>query len=425
VLVAACAGATFAAPAPLGVILVSLDTLRGRSTSGGGTIRDTTPHLAREMGGDGVVFDNAITTAPHTLPAHVSMLTGRYLRSHGVRSLTAHIAADAPTLTQVLKTAGFETAAFTEDGFVVPEVGIARGFDVYQENKSANLHEPVGFADAIFASGLDWLAAHRDRPFFLFLHTYQVHSPYVPPPPYDEWFEPERLIPYPAAKTLLRYEQEARYLDDLLGHFLDGLDALGLRERTLLVVTADHGEEFGEHGQFSHGYQLYDEAVRVPLVMRLPGALPAGRRVMETAVSLADVTPTIVDLLGLPPISGADGTSLVPLLIDGAGPFPREHVFAETISSMLAPEPDVVSYREGPLSCIVRVSEARTECFDRTGDPDEKRPLPDDDPRLLRARDAVAVFTGRGAAADDAAPAADGGDPERLEKLKALGYGGK
>jgi arylsulfatase A-like enzyme len=411
---------------PIGIVLISLDTLRGRSTSSGGGWRDTTPALAREVMGEGVTFDNAITTAPHTLPSHVSMFTGRYLRSHGVRSPLSRIPPEERTLTERLAAAGWATAAFTEDGFVVPEVGLARGFGTYRENKSADLHKPLGFADAIFASGLEWLAANGDRPFFLFLHTYQVHLPYVPPPPYDELFEPAQWYKDQKALDLLRYEQEARYLDDQLAIFLAGLDALGLRERTLLVITSDHGEEFGEHGQMTHGHQLYDEVARVPLVMRLPGALPSGRRV-STAVSLVDIAPTVLDLVGLPPMDGADGTSLVPLLIDGAGPFPREAVFGETISSLLAPAVDVIAYRRGDLSCVFHLSKGRHECFDRRLDPAERSPIRflSGDAREDWAREQVAAFLAKGQAAAGGTPAKGVADTDRFEKLKALGYVGE
>ncbi len=411
---------------PIGIVLVSLDTLRAKSTSSGGAWRDTTPVLEREVMGEGVTFDNAITTAPHTLPSHVSMFTGRYLRSHGIRSPLSRIPDDEQTLTERLAAAGWSTAAFTEDGFVVPEVGLSRGFGLYRENKSADLHKPLGFADAIFASGLDWLAANGDRPFFLFLHTYQVHHPYVPPPPYDEEFEPALWFKDQKQLDLLRYEQEARYLDDQLAIFLAGLQALGLRERTLLVVTADHGEEFGEHGQTLHGYQLFDEVARVPLVMRLPGALPEGRRV-RTAVSLVDIAPTILDLVGLPPIDGADGTSLVPLLMDGAGPFPREAVFGEAVSSLLAPAVDVIAYRRGDLSCVFHLSRGRHECFDRGLDPAERSPIRFEagDAREDWARAQVAAFLAAGQAAEGGTPAKGVADPDRFEKLKALGYVGE
>ncbi len=408
---------------PLGVVLVSLDTLRGRSTTSGGALRPTTPRLDGDVGALGVTFENALTTAPHTLPAHVSLFTGRYLRSHGVRAPMASIAPAQRTLTEALYDGGWATAAFTEDGFVVPEVGIRRGFQQYRENKSANLHQPDGFAATIFGDGLAWLSHHRDRPFFLFLHTYQVHLPYVPPPPYDTEFEPAVPFESPADVDLLRYEQEVRYVDDVLGVFLDGLAALGLRERTLVVVTADHGEEFLEHGQTTHMFQLYDEVARVPLLMRLPGFLPI-RRGITTPVSLIDVAPTILDTLGAAPLAGADGRSLLPLVLDGVGRFPRDAVFAETISSFGAARIDVVAVRQRALSCIFRLDRGRSECFDRRTDPGERSPLRfgAGDTRMEEMRALVSGFLAKGVGATGGRPAVAVPDPERAEKLRALGY---
>jgi arylsulfatase A-like enzyme len=406
---------------PLGVVLISLDTMRARSTSSGGAQRPTTPRLDAEIGGNGVIFENAVTTAPHTLPAHTSMLTGLYVRSHGVRSPLTHLAPERTTLTEALQRAGYVTAAVTENGFVVPELGIRRGFDYYRENKSADLHRPDGFAAAIFDDGLTWLAQHRDEPFFLFLHTYQVHYPYVPPPPYDTAFEPPWMLDTYDEVEQLRYEQEIRYIDDEVALFLDGLAALGLRERTLVVITSDHGEEFMEHGQRWHLFQLHDEAVRIPLMMRLPGAVPASTRV-PAAVSLVDVAPTVLDLVGLPPLHDVDGTSLVPLLRDGSPPFARDGVFSETISSVEAAEVDVVALRREHTSCIGHLGDGSTQCFDRTVDPDERTPLAAGSPTVTTGAEAIAGFVRSGASAAGGSPVQGDVDPERMEKLKALGY---
>src|SRR5262249_43604643 len=154
------------APAPAhapSVVLVSLDTLRARSVGTYGAERPTTPRLDA-LGTEGVVFDAAYTSAPHTLPAHVTIFTGRYLRTHGVRSPLVAIGREGDTLTEHLRAKGYDTAAFTEDGFVVPGVGIQRGFATYHENTSPNVHEPLGQAATTFRAGVDWLSHHRDHP---------------------------------------------------------------------------------------------------------------------------------------------------------------------------------------------------------------------------------------------------------------------
>jgi arylsulfatase A-like enzyme len=274
----------------------------------------------------------------------------------------------------------------------------------------------------VFGDGLEWIAAHRDQPFFVFLHTYQVHFPYVPPAPYDTAFEPAALMPTQNDRQLLRYEQETRCVDDVLGVFLEGLAALGLRQRTLVIVTSDHGEEFQEHGGEQHLFHVYDEVARVPLVMRLPGMFPAGARV-GTPVSIVDVAPTVLDVVGLAPLAGADGRSLLPLVLEGPARFAREAVFAESLSSWAAQAIDVVAVRRGDLSCIVRL-DAGTECFDRTVDPGEESPLvfPPGDRRQDEVRQIVSRFVQEGQAAAGGTPAVGIPDAERLEKLRALGY---
>jgi len=412
-------------PVPVNVIVISLDTLRAISTGLGGARRPTTPCLDAIAAG-GTSFDNAITTAPHTLPSHISLFSGLYLRHHGIREMGKTLGPEHPTLAERLVDAGYSTAAFTENGFVLPWTGIARGFQDYHEDKSPNIHLPIGFAARILRDGLDWIAAHRSRPFFLFLHTYQVHAPYAPPAGYETQFEPIDTLPDANARDLLRYEQEVRYLDDELCAFVAGLEAMGLGERTLLVITSDHGEEFGEHGQTTHGFQVYDEAARIVLVLRLPGTLPAGRRI-PVAVSLVDVAPTVLDLLGLPGLPRPDGLSLLPLAFGRAETLQRPGVFIETISSVLEAEINLIGYRTAGESCIFLAADGgrphgRTRCYDRTIDPAEtgSGSIVKTDPRFVKAREAIKTFASVPVANPSApAPALD---REREEKLRALGY---
>jgi arylsulfatase A-like enzyme len=417
------------AAGPPNVILMSLDTLRAKSVSAYGSPRPTTPNLDQLVGDAGIVFDDADTTAPHTLWAHMSIFTGRYVRDLGdfrpLRPLSGAIA----TLPERLRASGWDTAAFTEDGFVMPDTGFRRGFASYHENTSPNLHEPLGQSAKTFHAAIDWLAERRDRPTFLFVHTYEVHFPYTPPPPYDEAFEPASGRHGPNARELLRYEQETRYLDDEIRAFLEALDGLGLGTRTLLVVTSDHGEEFLEHGRTRHGSQVYDESIHVPLMMRWPAVVPAGRRI-GTPVSLVDVAPTILDLVGAPPLLGTNGESLVPLFTGGSFSERRHAVFSEAASSM-ASGWDVLGVRLRGVHCIYRTRQGASECYDGETDPDERAPLRSGDARVLDARAEAVTFRALGPAtpvvpsvsADAATEASqDPADAERREKLKALGY---
>ncbi len=406
------------------VVLVSLDTLRAKSVSAYGAPRPTTPALDELVGAAGTIFDAAYTTAPHTLPAHLSLFTGRYLRNLGDVSPLVALSPDIPTLPERMRAAGYATAAFTEDGFIIPRIGFGRGFAEYRENTSPDLHMPLGQSARTFRDGVDWLERHRDEPVFLFVHTYEVHEPYTPQPPYDSMFEPDRGPDTVPQEELLRYEQEARYLDDQLRALVERIDALGLATRTLLVVLADHGDEFMEHGQTRHCFQLFEETIHVPLMMRLPGVVPVGARV-ETPVSLVDVAPTILDLIGAPPIAGTDGVSLVPLLTGAPLPEWRRAVFAEAKSSLTAPAVDLVSARVGATRCTLRIAPNRTYCYDLTRDPAEVTPLGPFDRESFAARGEAKKYldllvrtpTNPALAAPTPPP-----EPDRADKLRALGY---
>jgi len=350
------------------------------------------------------------------------MFTGLYQRTHGVRGFLQSLPRERPVLPELLRAAGYDTAAFTEDGFLLAGAGFERGFAVYAENKSADLHQPAGQIADTFARGRAWMGKRAGEPFFLFLHTYQVHLPYVPPPGYTGYFGDASKIADRGEHDRLLYEQEIRYTDDEVRELLRDLRALGLEEDTLVIITSDHGEEFFEHGQRLHGYQLFDEVLRVPLFMRLPGVIPAGLRV-ATPVSLTDVVPTTLELLGLPPVSGTEGLSLVPLLREAQAPLARTAVFAEAPSSLVSGWVDLAAARTATHKCIFHGLQGTTECFDLTVDPEERRPLAADgaDPRLVAARaqlDAFRAGTAVVAGARTGAPL----DPATEQKLRALGY---
>ncbi|MGH7894760.1 MAG: sulfatase family protein, partial [Candidatus Binatia bacterium] len=268
--------------------------------------------------------------------------------------------------------------------------------------------------------------------------TYQVHFPYTPPAPYDEMFEPVDALQGPDERDRLRYEQETRYLDDEVGALLDAIDDLGLGVSTLVVVTADHGEEFMEHGARTHGFQLYEETAHVPLMLRLPGVITPGSRIADP-VSLVDLAPTILDLTGAAPLVGIDGQSLAPLL--GLGPLApppltqggpllpdRRAVFAETHSGLLSGGSDVFSVRTAKVHCIFRPKLGTSQCYDPADDPDERVPLRGVDQHLLVARNQMVSYLALDpiaalpASRQAPAPVAPSAEDERQEKLRALGY---
>jgi arylsulfatase A-like enzyme len=338
-LLAAC-GASEPAVSP-SVILVSLDTLRADHLGLYGYARDTSPGLDR-LAAESLVFEHAFTTAAWTLPAHMSMLTGLHNPQHGVVERHAALSPETPLLAERLRAQGYRTIGLYNVSPIRPEHGFGRGFDVFRSHTSAaeaerHLEEELARLDP-------------ERPFFLFLHLFDVHNGplgdqpgpiYDCPPPYDEKFLPgakERLPKLPERVVFERglvlgaeeqaalealYDGGIRYVDDELSAWMEEWRARGLLAHALLVVTADHGESLGQHGAV-HGHGgPYQEGLRVPLLLRHPGGLRAGER-EATPVQLTDLVPTILAFVGLPPDPRLPGVSLL-----GALPARRELLASE------------------------------------------------------------------------------------------------
>jgi len=420
-------------PAFSNVVLVSMDTLRARSLGAYGCDRPTSPTIDA-LAAEGVLFENAFSTAAFTLPGHLSMLTGLWFRTHGALGITARLSTEHRTLAEVLQSAGYATGAFTSGAWIVPWVGFRRGFEAYVEQPAGTIDRQAAPYEA-FDRGLEWMRANAERPFFVFLHNYVVHTPYTPPPPYRTMFDALQVGAPEEERARLAYEQEVRYGDDQIRALLEGIDALGLADRTLVIVTADHGEQFREHGGTEHTYDLHDEVTHIPLVMRLPGAIPAGMHVAEPT-SLADIVPTIVDVLGLPPVHGVDGVSLLPLASGLTTRLSRDGVFSEAESTPNLGWVDLVAVHTRAVSCIHDTRQDTYECYDQRFDPWQMfPPLPVGDarPEIVVAKTALARFTSAhppptvgppmGALLPaTAAKPPPGIESERREQLRALGY---
>lgn len=306
------------------ILLVSIDSLRSDHVHAYGYPRETTPTLdglARE----GVRFHTVVSPTSWTLPAHLTLLTALPPERHGVVADGQRLRADALFLQKVLWQAGYTTAGFVCAPYLDAAYGFSQGFDHYDDYSIAKWSFEASYRGATSPRLLglvsDWLAgwdtAGRQRPFFIFLHMWDVHYDYTPPPPYDTMFDPDyrgsvtgedfelgtQVHPGMAARDLAHvialYDGEIRYTDHYLGLVLERLRALGVLDQTIVVVTADHGDEFLEHGRKGHKQALYDESILVPLIIRYPDKVPAGRVVTEQ-VRLMDVGPTIVALAGLP-----------------------------------------------------------------------------------------------------------------------------
>ncbi len=323
------------------VLLISLDTLRADRLSLYGYRHRTSPAIDAWAREQGVTFEKTVAPSPWTLPSHVSMFTGLDALAHGVNHLSTSMSPDLPSLTGLLRRAGYHTAAITGSGFVGPGFGIEHHFDRFRWWP----HE-AGGADEIdthIETVLEWLEELSDRPFFLFFHTYEVHSPYLRRRPHFKAFggrrqdlgtEPlsassttapeiegfkHRSQLYwagkpasvePAALSAL-YDAGIAHADAVVGRLLKRLRRLDLAADTIVVLTSDHGESLGEHGLYGHN-NLYDDNLLVPLVISYPRRLPAAGRV-ERQVRLIDLMPTVLDLAGVETPPGLDGESLVPL----------------------------------------------------------------------------------------------------------------
>jgi choline-sulfatase len=323
-----------------------------------GSTRGLTPNLDA-VAARGVAFDNAFTTAPLTLPAHASMLTGLLPFRHGARVNGADsLAPGIPSIAERFHDAGAATGAVVGSLVLRSEAGLARGFDSYDDRFAENAGRTVRewnarrTGDEVVDRAVGWLAGHSSGRFFLWVHLYDAHAPYAAPAPFAERFGRGS------------YEASVAYADACLGRLLAELARLHLSQRTVIVVAADHGESLGEHGETTHGVFLYDATLRVPLVLYRPDA-PRPRRV-STPVSLADVAPTLAEA-GNVALSAGDGSSLWPV---AAGPAGDRAVYAESVypAALLG---------WSPLRCMrsarAKLVEApRPELYDLAADPGER-----------------------------------------------------
>ena len=349
-----------------------------------------------------------------------------------------------PGLADLLRAEGYRTAAFTENGFVAAGYRFANGFESYAEERSSSLLDPAGQIEAVLDKGLDWITRNKDQPFFVFLHTYQVHGPYEPPEPYRTKFK-QGDDSSPAARESDLYVAEIAYVDQVLGRFMDDLDALGVDDETIVIVTSDHGEEFGDHGGRSHGAHLHDEVLRVPMLIRAPGLLPSGVRRQGT-MALVDIMPTVADLLGIALPDWGSGRSLADHLksdVEVPGHMAWAEAWAENSLTYDGKDPEwsrpAYAVTQFPYRIIRLKTPAgvRYEAYDLRQDPQETRDLfangetlPDSVAKLrgaLAAYPQTAVaerlrlrerFSGGGGEADRGAAV----DMEVTEKLRALGY---
>jgi arylsulfatase A-like enzyme len=315
---------------PHPIIIIDIDTLRADHLGCYGYERDTSPKIDA-LCEESAVFEWAFGAAPNTLPSQATLLTSLHPGRHGMFEPTDRLPEEATTLAEVMAEAGFTTAAFADGGPLSSMFGFDQGFQLF-DSKRGGLERS---GPKIF----EWVREHAEENFLLFIHTYDVHSPYAPPEPYRSMFiddlesptpgfepttarltevrdsiftdDPRPLSPSDLAYSVALYDGGIRYVDTWIGQFLEVIGELGLLDRATLVIVSDHGDEFQEHGSVGHA-KLYSTVTHIPLIIRPPGGIKAQR--VPEIVAGVDFMPTLLDLLGIAPPAEAQGRSLVPIL---------------------------------------------------------------------------------------------------------------
>jgi arylsulfatase A-like enzyme len=468
------------------VLLISIDTLRADHLSCYGYPEVTSPSIDR-LAAEGVRFARAASTASFTLPAHASMMTGLFPTSHGATyqnrdpsSLTVRgMGSGYPTLGEILMDHGYETAGFVSGPLLSHQFGFARGFmtydDRYDRLQSARARL---FARTLLYRGLAWRGVFSDRdldsqrtademnplvrrwlasrgrgagPFFLFVHYWDPHGPYAPPPPLNRRedgstrvveYDMDRLLtgqytmtPTALADTLALYDGEIRWVDRHVGELLDLLREAGTLDETLVILTSDHGESFGEHGHWEHSRVLYEDLLHVPFIMRLPAGRGAGTVVEDAVAQPTDILPTALSVAGLAVPEGVEGRDLTRFIGLAGSPAPDATTegirgpglaFAELDRNMDWPrrwgaqfDRDLASARTLRWKYI-QSSTGKEELFDLSHDPTESHDRSASDPEAAAAmRSALEAWR--------RSLARRGGEGEEIdeglkENLRSLGY---
>jgi arylsulfatase A-like enzyme/Flp pilus assembly protein TadD len=389
------------------VILISIDTLRSDHLPAYGYKDVETPALDA-LARDGVLFERAYSHTPLTLPSHVSMLTGRLPTEHGVRDNVGYQydAGRFPDLAKVLREAGYATGAAVSAYVLRPETGLNAGFDLYDAGIPVRFNDSLGLsqrpggqtADAALA----WARTVKDKPFFLFLHLYEPHTPYAPPEPFASRY---------AGRP---YDGEIATADAIVGRVLAELKSLGVYDRAVILLLSDHGEGLGDHGEQDHGIFLYREALQVPMMLKLPAGRLAGSRVAQP-VQIVDVFPTLLSLVGVELPKEAAGAFPGRSLLDLRDPkAPPRDLYAETFYPRL-------HFGWSELTSLIRdrfhyIQAPSAELYDLAADPGEKRDV------LSSERRAFAALRQSLQGLQRPLQAPGEVDPETARRLAALGY---
>jgi arylsulfatase A-like enzyme/Tfp pilus assembly protein PilF len=406
VLAVSCSGTT---SGPEGILLITLDTTRADRLGCYGYGKAQTPNLDA-FALENALFLDAMSPVPVTLPSHASMFTGEYPITHGVRyNGMFRLSEDSVTIAELLRDAGWATAAVAAAYPVKKATGLAQGFQLYRdpiEDKTEDKNKiPERKADEVSDIGIEWLRSRPDGPFFLWLHYFDPHDPYKPP------------FPYSSRHRGRPYDGEIAFTDFHVGRVFEELKAQGLWDDMLIVIAGDHGEGLYDHGEKLHSYLVYQSTQHVPLLIHTPGG--ADSRKVEAPVSIIDIAATILDYAGVP-VPEMTAETLRPYL-EGERTDPRVQYFESLSGSLACGWSPLEGVRDGRWKYIRSVD---PELYDLEEDPGEEVNLYEMEGDIADGLDALLEDVIR--AGEETAVPADARevplDPEEMDRLAALGY---
>jgi arylsulfatase A-like enzyme/thioredoxin-like negative regulator of GroEL len=402
--------------APYNLLLVTIDTLRPDHLGCYGDRQVRTPNIDA-LAAEGTRFEHAYTPVPITLPSHTVMMTGTYPMYSGIHDFSGNrLNPQQPTLASILRQQGYATGAVLGSAVLDHRFGLDQGFDFYYDHfdfnrlEDANLDLMKRPGNVVVDQALQWLADKHGKPFFLWVHLYDPHTPYQPPPPFDREYQGRP------------YDGEIAFADQQLGRLLNFLKEKHLYGRTLIVLTGDHGESLGEHGEKTHGFFIYDTTLRIPFIVKLPAGEHHDATVAQPA-STVNLLPTVLETLKIPPPADAQGASLLPAILGKPNP---AGVSAQLYSESFLPllHFDWSDLRGIQVGKYHFINVPKPELYDIAADPGELHNLYAQKPALaqeLKAQlDVMEKKYTAGAQQAQSIPL----DPVLMERLKSLGYAG-
>jgi choline-sulfatase len=411
-----CLSALCAAAAPASapnVVVITIDTLRADHVGCYGDKDIKTPNIDA-LAQEGVRFERAFTPVPVTLPAHSALFTGTYPLRSGMHDFADNkLSPSQPTLASVLKENGYATGAVIGSAVLDSRFGLNHGFDFYYDHfdfsrlQESNLDEMERSGDAVADQAIDWLDKNDQKKFFLWMHLYDPHYPYRPPSPYSEQYKDRP------------YDGEIAFADSQVGRLIRELKERGVYQNTVIILTGDHGESLGEHGEKTHGFFIYNSTLHIPVIIRVPGESSA--RTVSDLVSLPDLMPTVLAFLKIDAPSDVQGRSLLPLMTSKDKEAART-LYAETFlprlhfnwSELRGSETENYHFIDAP----------KPELYDLKKDPAETNNLyPEKKAVAEEMRNKLATLIQQYSSGQELAQKT-GLDPALMERLKSLGYAG-